>query len=95
MKLVRKIIAFPFILLIKLYQWIISPILPNSCRYEPTCSAYAIEAIKTCGVIKGVYLGTKRILSCNPWGGSGYDPVPKDCGCGREKQSENENESGE
>ena len=87
MKLIRHIISFPFILLIKLYQWIISPILPNSCRYEPTCSTYAIEAIQQCGVIKGLYLGIKRIVSCNPWGGSGYDPVPKNCNCTKKKPS--------
>jgi putative membrane protein insertion efficiency factor len=50
--------------------------LPNSCRYTPTCSEYAIEAIKKYGIIKGIYLAVKRIISCNPWGGSGYDPVP-------------------
>ena len=65
-----------FILPIKLYQILISPYLPNSCRYTPTCSNYAIEALKKHGVIKGVYLSIRRILSCNPWGGSGYDPVP-------------------
>lgn len=50
--------------------------MPNVCRYQPTCSQYMIEAIETHGVIKGVCLGTKRILRCHPWGGSGYDPVP-------------------
>ncbi|MCG8577066.1 MAG: membrane protein insertion efficiency factor YidD, partial [Flavobacteriales bacterium] len=53
------------------------PILPNSCRYHPTCSNYMIQAIKEWGPIKGLWLGTKRIASCHPWGGMGDDPVPK------------------
>ncbi len=65
-----------FILLVRIYQYLISPILPNSCRYTPSCSVYAIEALKTHGAIKGFYLATKRVLSCNPWGGEGHDPVP-------------------
>lgn len=65
-----------FILPIRFYQLVISPVLPKSCRYTPTCSQYSIEAIQKHGILKGVYLGTKRILSCHPWGGSGYDPVP-------------------
>lgn len=54
----------------------ISPFFPPSCRYAPTCSAYAIKALKKHGPIKGTYLSLKRFLSCNPFGGSGYDPVP-------------------
>ena len=65
-----------FILPVKLYQLVISPWLPNSCRHIPTCSEYTIEAIQTHGVFKGIYLGTRRILRCHPWGTSGYDPVP-------------------
>jgi putative membrane protein insertion efficiency factor len=61
---------------IKIYQWIISPALPKTCRYYPSCSEYAIEALKIHGPIKGLILGTKRILSCHPWGGHGHDPVP-------------------
>ncbi len=61
---------------IKGYQNYISPITPKTCRYEPTCSHYTIEALKKHGVFKGGWLGLKRILSCNPFGGSGYDPVP-------------------
>ena len=64
------------ILLVRFYQYVISPILPASCRYTPTCSVYMIEALQTHGVFKGLYLGIKRILSCNPWGGHGHDPVP-------------------
>lgn len=61
--------------LIKFYQYSISPLLPNSCRYTPTCSQYSIDAINKYGIFKGGWLGLKRILSCHPWGGSGYDPL--------------------
>ena len=64
------------IILIRLYQYCISPILPNVCRYKPSCSEYFILALQTHGVIKGSLLGIKRLLRCHPWGGSGYDPVP-------------------
>lgn len=77
MNMLKKIIAAPFILLVKLYQWLISPLLPQSCRYTPTCSSYAIEAIREWGVLKGLWLALKRISSCHPWGGCGHDPVPK------------------
>lgn len=72
----RKIVSTIFIIPIKLYQWCISPLLPNACRYTPTCSQYGIEAIQKYGIIKGGWLLLKRLLRCNPWGGSGYDPVP-------------------
>ncbi|MBM78384.1 MAG: membrane protein insertion efficiency factor YidD [Crocinitomicaceae bacterium] len=68
---------FLFILLIRIYQKAISPLFPGSCRYTPTCSQYSIEAIKNHGILKGLYLGLKRIIKCNPWGGCGYDPVPE------------------
>jgi len=61
---------------IRFYQYAISPYLPPSCRYTPTCSSYGIEALKKYGPFKGGWLTIKRIASCNPWGGSGYDPVP-------------------
>lgn len=77
MQLVRQILGFPIIFLVKIYQWIISPILPQSCRYTPTCSTYMIEAIKVWGPIRGTWLGLKRIARCNPWGGCGHDPVPE------------------
>jgi len=73
---IRWIIAGVFIILVKLYQYLISPMLGNSCRYTPSCSQYSIEALKTHGVIKGLLLSILRIASCNPWGGHGYDPVP-------------------
>jgi hypothetical protein len=66
----------PAIILVKFYQVAIRPLLPNACRYTPSCSAYAIEAITKYGALKGLYLGLKRILRCHPWGGQGYDPVP-------------------
>jgi hypothetical protein len=75
-----KLAILPFVALVRFYQKGISPFLPSACRYSPTCSQYMIEALQTHGLFKGLWLGTKRIASCNPWGGSGYDPVPpKDC----------------
>jgi putative membrane protein insertion efficiency factor len=71
----KKIVSAPFILLVKIYQYLISPLLPNACRYTPTCSQYSIEAIHKYGPIKGIWMGIKRISRCHPWGGSGYDPV--------------------
>ncbi|MFV0586203.1 membrane protein insertion efficiency factor YidD [Bacteroides reticulotermitis] len=70
--------ALSFLLLIPIYFYraCISPLIPPSCRFTPTCSAYALEAIKKHGPIKGLYLTVRRILRCHPWGGSGYDPVP-------------------
>ncbi|MFT2010057.1 membrane protein insertion efficiency factor YidD [Pontibacter sp. 13R65] len=62
--------------IIWVYQHVISPITPASCRYTPTCSAYAVQAIKKYGPFKGGWMGLKRIGRCHPWGGSGYDPVP-------------------
>ena len=76
MKTVWQILSFPFIMLIKLYQLIISPWLGSKCRYTPTCSHYGIEALKKYGPIKGIWLTVKRISRCHPWGGHGYDPVP-------------------
>lgn len=68
----RKILILP----IRFYRYAISPFLPSRCRYLPTCSEYAIEAIDRFGTIKGGWLALKRIFSCHPWGKSGYDPVP-------------------
>lgn len=75
--MIRQIINAIFIFPVKIYQWVISPILPSACRYTPTCSNYMIDAIKEWGPIKGGWLGLKRISSCHPWGGTGNDPVPK------------------
>lgn len=71
----QKIILLPFIGLIRFYQWAISPWLGKNCRYEPTCSQYMLEALNIHG-FRGLWMGSKRILRCHPWGGSGYDPVP-------------------
>ncbi|MCZ2356860.1 MAG: membrane protein insertion efficiency factor YidD [Bacteroidia bacterium] len=71
-----KIIQSFFVLLIRLYQWTISPWLPASCRYVPTCSEYAIQSIQKHGSLMGLWLAIKRISRCHPWGGSGHDPVP-------------------
>lgn len=66
----------PFVGLVKLYQNLISPLTPATCRYQPTCSHYTLEALQKHGLFKGGRLAVKRIFSCHPWGGSGYDPVP-------------------
>ncbi len=59
-----------------LYQRAISPFIPSSCRYLPTCSHYSMEAVERYGVVKGGWVGLKRLVRCNPWGGKGFDPVP-------------------
>jgi hypothetical protein len=76
LNIILKLLAVPFILLIKIYQLLISPLFPSSCRYTPTCSHYTLDALKKYGLLKGSWLGIKRISRCHPWGGSGYDPVP-------------------
>ena len=70
-------IKWIFILPVRGYQKLISPLIGPKCRYQPTCSYFMIEAIEEWGVVKGAYLGTKRIFRCHPWAGHGYDPVPK------------------
>ncbi|MBP6577733.1 MAG: membrane protein insertion efficiency factor YidD [Chryseobacterium sp.] len=74
--MLNKILTFPIVVLIKFYQLAISPFLGKNCRYEPTCSHYTLEALKVHGLIKGSWIAMKRIASCHPWGGEGYDPVP-------------------
>lgn len=76
MRIIGRTLAWPFILLIRIYQWTLSPWLGKQCRYTPTCSRYGVEALKKYGIFKGGYLTVRRILSCHPWGGHGYDPVP-------------------
>lgn len=71
-KCIQTIVLMP----VYFYRWCISPLLPASCRYTPTCSQYMLEAVHKHGVFKGLWLGVKRIARCHPWGGSGYDPVP-------------------
>ncbi|MDX1478352.1 MAG: membrane protein insertion efficiency factor YidD [Saprospiraceae bacterium] len=72
-RLLKRLFIFP----VRVYQWTISPLLGPSCRYEPTCSHYMVQAIEEWGVLKGTWLGIKRISRCHPWGGHGYDPVPQ------------------
>jgi hypothetical protein len=72
----RKIIVKIITLIIRAYQYVISPYLAPSCRYSPTCSEYAIEAFQQFGFIRGLILSVRRISSCHPWHRGGYDPVP-------------------
>ena len=74
--LIRKGLSAILLMPIYFYRYCISPMTPPTCRFTPTCSQYAIEAIKKHGPLKGLILAIKRILRCHPWGGSGYDPVP-------------------
>jgi putative membrane protein insertion efficiency factor len=76
MKILNKIFGFIFLLIIKIYQYLISPLLGTSCRFTPTCSQYGVEAIKKHGAFKGGWLTLKRIGRCHPWGKHGHDPVP-------------------
>ena len=76
MGVLRKILIFPFVLLIRFYQVCISPLTPPSCRFTPTCSQYALEAVEKYGALKGGWLALRRILRCHPFHAGGYDPVP-------------------
>lgn len=76
MKYIKLLLSWILLLPIHFYRKVISPLLPPSCRYTPSCSTYAVEAIKKHGPVKGLILAIRRILRCHPWGGSGYDPVP-------------------
>mgnify|MGYP001549068479 FL=1 len=75
--MLKKILIAPFVFLVRIYQTLISPLTPATCRYQPTCSHYTVEALKIHGLFHGGKLAIKRIFSCHPWGGSGYDPVPE------------------
>ena len=77
MGIIKKILIFPFVVLVRFYQVAISPYTPASCRYDPTCSHYTVEALQKHGLFQGGWLAIKRISSCHPWGGQGYDPVPE------------------
>jgi putative membrane protein insertion efficiency factor len=72
----KKALGLLFLGLIRFYQGAISPMTQASCRYTPTCSQYAVEAIQKYGPLKGGWLAVKRLARCHPWGGHGYDPVP-------------------
>jgi len=76
MKSFLRILSLPFILLVKIYQLVISPWLGPKCRFNPSCSHYAIEAFNKHGLFRGFWLTINRIARWHPWGGSGYDPVP-------------------
>ena len=74
--MLRKLVLKILIGFVRLYQGMISPFLGAKCRYDPTCSNYAVDALKKHGIFRGSWLSLKRFLSCHPWGGKGYDPVP-------------------
>ncbi|MBF6607594.1 MAG: membrane protein insertion efficiency factor YidD [Flavobacterium sp.] len=74
---VKRLLILPLELMIRFYRAFISPLTPATCRFEPTCSAYFLEALHVHGLFYGSFLGLKRIGKCHPWGGSGYDPVPQ------------------
>lgn len=86
---IRSALVRPLQWAIRGYQLVLSPMLPRACRYEPSCSAYAIEALDRHGPLKGCWLALRRIARCHPWGGHGYDPVPEhparhDAACGQQ-----------
>lgn len=74
--MIKTALSYLLILPVRAYQLLISPLLPASCRYTPTCSQYAIEALKVHGPLRGSWLAIRRIGRCHPWGGHGHDPVP-------------------
>lgn len=77
LRITRQALVWALIVPVRFYQWVISPLLPASCRYSPTCSAYAIQSLRCHGPLRGGWLALRRILRCHPWGGMGYDPVPE------------------
>jgi putative membrane protein insertion efficiency factor len=72
-----KLLAWPLIALVRMYQYLLSPLLPGACRYSPSCSEYGLLALRRHGAFRGGWLTLKRVLSCHPWGGHGHDPVPE------------------
>lgn len=76
-RLLGRLLAWPLLGLVYAYRLLISPWLGNNCRFEPSCSAYAIDALRIHGAFRGTWLTARRIARCHPWGGSGYDPVPQ------------------
>ena len=72
----KVVVRTVLIFLIRVYQYCLSTLFPGHCRYRPTCSQYALEAVQTHGIVKGLLLAAHRLLRCHPWGGGGYDPVP-------------------
>ena len=73
----NKIFIYPLIFIIKIYQFIVSPFIGQNCRYLPTCSEYAIESLKLHGLLRGSFFAIRRVLKCHPFGGHGFDPIPK------------------
>lgn len=76
LKACKWVLALPLLAMVKFYQLCISPFTPPSCRFTPTCSQYAVEALRKYGPLKGGWLTIRRLSRCHPWGGHGYDPVP-------------------
>jgi len=74
MTLAAKLLSLP----VRAYRLLLSPWVGNSCRYQPTCSAYALDALEKHGAVRGAWLAVRRIARCHPWGGSGFDPVPQE-----------------
>jgi len=74
--MIARAVSWLLALPIRFYRLVISPLTPPSCRFEPTCSAYALEALKVHGPLKGLWLALRRLGRCHPWGGQGFDPVP-------------------
>ena len=70
------VLAWPLILLVRIYQWFVSPLFGAPCRFHPSCSHYALEALRVHGPFRGTWLAFRRVGRCHPCGGSGYDPVP-------------------
>lgn len=73
---VSRALAWPLVQLVRVYRLVLSPLLGINCRFQPTCSSYAIEALEEHGLVRGTTLAARRISRCHPWGGSGFDPVP-------------------
>jgi putative membrane protein insertion efficiency factor len=91
-ELARRAAVFAVLLPVRVYRYAVSPYMPMNCRYWPSCSAYAVEAVQRHGPVGGAWLALRRILRCHPWGGWGYDPVPEPhataaCGCGHGESS--------
>jgi putative membrane protein insertion efficiency factor len=84
---VKKAITTGLTGLIRIYQYAISPFLGSNCRFYPSCSHYMLEAIETHGLLKGIALGSRRILKCHPWHEGGIDPVPAACECSKNKHN--------
>lgn len=79
--------------LIRFYQAAVSPLFPSTCRYTPTCSRYALEAVERHGALRGGWLAARRLLRCHPLGGRGWDPVPEDPGVGEDGDDESDADS--